>query len=207
MIRWLIDGLSEKIRREELGWHIDKEAKPENTCFAVFDTETTGLDLRKDEAISLGAVKIENLKIDLSRSFYALLKPTREYEDSIRVHGITPDSLSKARERREVCMEFLEYARGCVLAGYFVNIDMAMLKKLVREECKASLKVYALDLLDMVEHRGKVPSLEELLREYRLPLSTQHNALEDAYMTALVLLRLLKEKRDKRLKDFPLRQF
>ncbi|MFN3264680.1 MAG: exonuclease domain-containing protein, partial [Aquificaceae bacterium] len=69
MIRWLIDGLSEKIRREELGWHIDKEAKPENTCFAVFDTETTGLDLRKDEAISLGAVKIENLKIDLSRSF------------------------------------------------------------------------------------------------------------------------------------------
>lgn len=206
-LRRLIERLTRRSKQEVLSWYVEKEAKIEDTCFVVFDTETTGLDLKRDEAISIGAVKIENLKIDLSKNFYALLKPTKEYEDSIKVHGITPEKLTKARERREVCVDFLEYAKGCVLAGYFVNIDIAMLKKLVKDECNASLRAYALDLLDMVEQKSKVPSLEELLKESKLPISTQHNALEDAYMTALVLLKLIKERNYKKLKDLPVKRF
>ncbi len=205
MIRALIDKLLGS--REELSWEVNKETKIEDLCFVVFDTETTGLDLKKDEALSIGAVKIENLRIDLSKNFYALLKPTREYNESIKVHGITPEDLRSARERKEICMEFLEYARGCILAGYFLQIDIAMLKKLIKEECGFSLKAYALDLLDLVEHKGKVPTLEELLKIFKLPISTQHNALEDAYMTALLLLRLLKDGNYKKLKDLPVRRF
>ena len=205
MIRALIDKLLGS--REELSWEVNKETKTEDLCFVVFDTETTGLDLKKDEALSIGAVKIENLRVDLSKNFYALLKPTREYNESIKVHGITPEDLRNARARKEVCMEFLEYVKGCILVGYFVQIDIAMLKKLIKEECGFSLKAYALDLLDLVEHKGKVPTLEELLKLFRLPISTQHNALEDAYMTALLLLRLLKEGNYKKLKDLPVRRF
>ncbi len=205
MIRALIDKLLGS--REELSWEVNKETKTEDLCFVVFDTETTGLDLKKDEALSIGAVKIENLRIDLSKNFYALLKPTREYNESIKVHGITPEDLRNARERKEICMEFLEYARGCILAGYFLQIDISMLKKLIKEECGFSLKAYALDLLDLVEHKGKVPTLEELLKIFKLPISTQHNALEDAYMTALLLLRLLKDGNYKKLKDLPVRRF
>ncbi|MEJ7555719.1 MAG: 3'-5' exonuclease [Aquificaceae bacterium] len=205
MIRALIDKLLGS--REELSWEVNKETKIEDLCFVVFDTETTGLDLKKDEALSIGAVKIENLRIDLSKNFYALLKPTREYNESIKVHGITPEDLRSARERKEICMEFLEYARGCILAGYFLQIDISMLKKLIKEECGFSLKAYALDLLDLVEHKGKVPTLEELLKIFKLPISTQHNALEDAYMTALLLLRLLKDGNYKKLKDLPVRRF
>ncbi len=205
MIRALIDKLLGS--REELSWEVNKETKIEDLCFVVFDTETTGLDLKKDEALSIGAVKIENLRIDLSKNFYALLKPTKEYNESIKVHGITPEDLRSARERKETCMEFLEYARGCILAGYFLQIDISMLKKLIKEECGFSLKAYALDLLDLVEHKGKVPTLEELLKIFKLPISTQHNALEDAYMTALLLLRLLKDGNYKKLKDLPVRRF
>ncbi len=205
MIRALIDKLLGS--REELSWEVNKETKIEDLCFVVFDTETTGLDLKKDEALSIGAVKIENLRIDLSKNFYALLKPTREYNESIKVHGITPEDLRSARERKEICMEFLEYARGCILAGYFLQIDISMLKKLIKEECGFSLKAYALDLLDLVEHKGKVPTLEELLKIFKLPISTQHNALEDAYMTALLLLRLMKDGNYKKLKDLPVRRF
>ncbi len=205
MIRALIDKLLGS--REELSWEVNKETKIEDLCFVVFDTETTGLDLKKDEALSIGAVKIENLRIDLSKNFYALLKPTREYNESIKVHGITPEDLRSARERKEICMELLEYARGCILTGYFLQIDISMLKKLIKEECGFSLKAYALDLLDLVEHKGKVPTLEELLKIFKLPISTQHNALEDAYMTALLLLRLLKDGNYKKLKDLPVRRF
>ncbi len=205
MIKAFVDKLLG--RREELSWEVNKERKIEDLCFVVFDTETTGLDLKKDEALSIGAVKIENFRIDLNKSFYAILKPTREYNESIKVHGITPEDLRNARARKEVCMEFLEYVKGCILVGYFVQIDIAMLKKLIKEECGVSLKAHSLDLLDLVEHRGKVPSLEELLTIFRLPISTQHNALEDAYMTALVLLRLLKEGNYRKLRDLPIRGF
>ncbi|WPM32247.1 exonuclease domain-containing protein [Hydrogenobacter sp. T-2] len=205
MIRALIDKLLGS--REELSWEVNKETKIEDLCFVVFDTETTGLDLKKDEALGIGAVKIENLRIDLSKNFYALLKPTKEYNESIKVHGITPEDLRSARERKEICMEFLEYAKGYILAGYFLQIDIAMLKRLIKEECGFSLKAYALDLLDLVEHKGKVPTLEELLKIFKLPISTQHNALEDAYMTALLLLRLLKDGNYKKLKDLPVRRF
>ncbi len=205
MIRALIDKLLGS--REELSWEVNKERKIEDLCFVVFDTETTGLDLKRDEALSIGAVKIENLRIDLSKNFYALLKPTREYNESIKVHGITPEDLRNARERKEICMEFLEYVKGCILVGYFVQIDIAMLKNLIKEECGFSLKAYALDLLDLVEHKGKVPTLEELLKIFKLPISTQHNALEDAYMTALLLLRFLKDGNYKKLKDLPVRRF
>ncbi len=205
MIKAFVDKLLGS--REELSWEVNKETKTEDLCFVVFDTETTGLDLKRDEALSIGAVKIENLRIDLSKNFYALLKPTREYNESIKVHGITPEDLRNARARKEVCMEFLEYVKGCILVGYFVQIDIVMLKKLIKEECGFSLKAYALELLDLVEHKGKVPTLEELLKIFKLPISTQHNALEDAYMTALLLLRLLKNGNYRKLKDLPLRKF
>lgn len=205
MIKRLIGKLFLGEELREVGWEIDREAPVEEACFVVFDTETTGLDLKKDEAISIGAVKIENLRIDLGKVFYALMKPTKEYADSIKVHGITPQDLEKAEERKKVCEDFLEYARGCILAGYFLDIDRAMLKKLIRQECSAKLRAYSLDLLDMVREEGKVPTLEELLSKSGLSAPVIHNALEDAYMTAIVFLKFLKNYR--KVKELPLKPF
>ena len=40
--------------------------------FVVFDTELTGLNRKKDEIISIGAVKIKDLQIDLGQTFHRL---------------------------------------------------------------------------------------------------------------------------------------
>ena len=190
---------------ERFNWEVDKKQDIQRACFVVFDTETTGLDLKKDEALSIGAVKIENLRIDLSKSFYALLKPTRELTQSVKVHGITPQELKEARDRREVCLDFIEYARGCILVGYFVHIDVTMIKKLVERECEGFFHPHTLDIVDMLEKKDRIPTLEELLKTYGLPVSSFHNAIEDAYMTALVFLRLLKEERYSKVGELPLR--
>ncbi|MCS7170869.1 MAG: 3'-5' exonuclease [Aquificaceae bacterium] len=200
--------IAKKLRQDiwdTFNWEIDPEERIENVCFVVFDTETTGLDLKKDEPISIGAVKIEGLRIDLSKSYYALIKPTGKYGDSVKVHGITPHKLERAKDGKEVCLDFLKYARGCILSGYFVHIDVAMLKKLVEGECGGIFYPPTLDLLDMIEKKDKIPTLEELLKSYKMPTSVFHNALEDAYMTALLLLRFLKEIKHSRVKDLPLR--
>jgi len=201
--RWLYKRLKPEVWHK-FHWEIDREKPIEETCFVVFDTETTGLDLKRDEAISIGAVKIEGLKIDLSKSFYRLLKPSRAFADSIKVHGITPQDLKEAKERREVCQEFIEYAKGCLLVGYFVHIDITMIRRLIEEECDGFFYPYALDLLDMIGEE-RASSLEELAKKFKIPTSTLHNALEDAYTTALILLRVLRHENYRKVRDLPLK--
>ncbi|MFN3599460.1 MAG: exonuclease domain-containing protein [Aquificaceae bacterium] len=206
MKRWLYKKLKKDVW-EAFNWEIEKEKNLEEVCFVVFDTETTGLDLKRDEAISIGAVKIEGLKIDISKSFYRILKPSKDYGESIKVHGITPRDLKEGKERKEVCEEFINYSMGCILAGFFVHIDIAMIRNLVEKECEGIFYPYAIDLLDMLEDQREASSLEDLLKRYKLPASVFHNALEDAYMTALLLLRSIKYGNYKKVKDLPLKVF
>ncbi len=190
---------------ERFNWEIDRKKDIKEACFVVFDTETTGLNFKKDQVISIGAVKIESLRIDLSKSFYILLKTSGKFKESIKVHGIMPQDLEEATDRREACINFIEYSRGCILVGFYVYIDITMIRKLVKENCKGPFYPYAIDLLDLVEDYKA--SLEDLLKKYQLPISSFHNALEDAYMTALLFLRILKKENYKKIKDLPLRVF
>ena len=44
----------------------------------AFDTETTGLNTKKDAVLSIGAVKIKGDRILTSQSFEVFLKPSKE---------------------------------------------------------------------------------------------------------------------------------
>ncbi len=201
----LIFRMLKRSEWERFNWEIDRKKDIKEACFVVFDTETTGLNFKKDQVISIGAVKIESLRIDLSKSFYILLKTSGKFKESIKVHGIMPQDLEEATDRREACINFIEYSRGCILVGFYVYIDITMIRKLVKENCKGPFYPYAIDLLDLVE--DNTASLEDLLKKYQLPISSFHNALEDAYMTALLFLRILKKENYKKIKDLPLRVF
>lgn len=62
----------------------------------VLDTETTGLDLKKDEVISIGAYKIKNLELNFTDFFIVYFKVDLEKaEESIKVHGITFEEIKK----------------------------------------------------------------------------------------------------------------
>ncbi|MCS7284755.1 MAG: 3'-5' exonuclease [Hydrogenobacter thermophilus] len=186
-------------------WDVDIKAKIKDTTFVVCDIETTGLDLKKDEPIAIGALKVKDLCIDLSQSFYRLIKPqTPPKRSSIEVHGITPSDLDIAKERQEVSKEFLEFSRGSLLVGYFFYIDLVMLKKLLKSFCSVPFVPYSLDVLDLYKSEKHI-SLDEMLSLFDLPSSSHHSALEDAYMTALVFLKLIKPYENRRLKDLPIR--
>ena len=63
--------------------------------FVVLDSETTGLDPRRDRLITIGAVAVENGEICLDDSFEVLLKMDYNHA-SVTVHGITRDEASQA---------------------------------------------------------------------------------------------------------------
>jgi len=71
--------------------------------FVVFDTELTGLNKRKDEIISIGAVRMVNLQIELSQTFHCYIRPKNiDPNEATLVHRITPEQLRGAPPMEEV---------------------------------------------------------------------------------------------------------
>jgi len=62
------------------------------TEFVVFDTETTGLNVKKgDRIVSISAIRLKKGRIDLSDAFHALVNPNRDIPSSSAVvHEILP---------------------------------------------------------------------------------------------------------------------
>ncbi|WP_288021862.1 acyl-CoA dehydrogenase family protein, partial [Thauera sp.] len=56
----------------------------------VLDLETTGLHLKRDLVISIGAVTIENAAIDFSQQFECTLNRQIKFSESVLIHGIAP---------------------------------------------------------------------------------------------------------------------
>ncbi|MCS7149720.1 MAG: 3'-5' exonuclease [Caldimicrobium sp.] len=186
-------------------WDLDKNLPIYETTFVVFDTETTGLDLKRDEPIAIGAFKIKNCRLDLGSRFYELMKPSKGLSTSIKVHGITPKELEGVRPKSEVCLDFINYAKGCILCGFFVHIDLVMLQRVIKEEFGAAFCPPIVDIFDLLEEKDRSGNLESIIKRFGLPTSLHHNALEDAYMSGMLFLKLIKEGGFRKVKDLPLR--
>ena len=98
--------------------------------FTVLDSELTGLDERRDDIVSLGAVRMIGGQIHVGGTFHAFVKPTTPLDGrSIVIHGILPGQLEAEPPIDEVLPSFLEYATGTVLVGHCVGIDLAFLTR------------------------------------------------------------------------------
>jgi DNA polymerase-3 subunit epsilon len=198
----------------------DQTSPIETYDFVAFDTELTGLNPKQDEIVSIGAVRIKDLRIVLGESFFAYVRPTGNLpKNSTLIHGITPQQIEDAPAIEEVLPEFVKFCGKALLIGHYVGIDMAFLNKALRKHLGGTMNNPCVDSMKLAgvfqDHRsksnveisglGKSFNLAALAREYGLPLFTQHDALEDALQTAylfLFLVKNLKEAGYLRLTDF-----
>ncbi|MBI5250009.1 MAG: 3'-5' exonuclease [Desulfomonile tiedjei] len=207
-------------RNEELFSKFDQTSSINSYEFIVFDTELTGLNPRYDEIISIGAVRVRNLRIVSGENFFTYVRPNKDLpKDSTLIHRITPQQIEDAPEMNEVLPEFVDFCGKALLVGHYVALDMAFLNKALRKHMGGIMRNPCVDSMKLAqayqEHRvrnsfGKVNigisyNLAKLAREYDLPLFAQHDAMEDALQTAylfLYLVRNLYEAGYYTLKDF-----
>ena len=185
---------------------LDLNVRIRDATFVVFDTETTGLDLRRAELLSLGALKIRNLQIELSSAFHRFVRPSSLDRSSVEIHGITWEELeSRGEEPEKVIEEFLEYVMGAVLVGFNVEFDRKMVEKHTLKLFGIPLLNYRLDVFRLWRKRGgQKTDLRGIAEELEIPLVGLHSALDDAYITALVFLKLVYRMKDEPLKVLPL---
>lgn len=177
---------------------LDSNWRAVNYC--AIDLETTGLDFKTDEIISIGAVQIRSARVITEANFYREVRPKQNpTSSSIRIHGIRGVDLTDASSIEAVMPEFANLLRGRVILAHAAWVESAFLKKRL-----ANLNFdYSKRLIDTASlaraceivgaDMGHEPSLEILARTLKLPVYSPHHALGDALTTAIIFLALATE--------------
>ncbi len=185
----------------------------------VVDTELTGMNPTRDEIVSIGAVRIKNMCIDLTDYFYSLIRPDIPLPKlSTLIHRITPHEVEKAPTLDKVLPRFLDFAGNSLLVGHHMGMDMTFLSRASRQVFGGPFKNPCLDTLRLAQafqeelFEGYYDqfnlqisyNLADLAKRHTLPRFPMHNALMDAIQTAylfLFLARKLKGGKIKTLED------
>ncbi len=170
------------------------------------DCETTGLNPRKDDIVTIAAIRIRGARILTSESFEATLRPeARMRPDAIKIHRLREADVANGRAMRHVIPDFLRFIGGRPLVGYYLDFDVAMLNRHVRRFLGVELPNQRIETSALYYERkyGDAPPgtqvdlrFASLLNDLKLPVLDQHDAYSDALMTAMayVALRDLKER-------------
>jgi len=188
---------------------LDRNRRLSEYTYVVYDTELTGLDRRKDEIISIGAVRISDMRIDLGETFHYYVRPQNlDHTKATLIHKITPEQLKAAPPLEEVLPLFLKFIETDLLVGHYVWIDTGFLNKVTRKLYNGVIANPNLDTMRMAQvykksslynYRGNYPvenrgyNLQKLSTELNLPFFEAHDAFEDALQTAYLFIYLVRK--------------
>jgi len=212
---WLRKPHSLLVQNEKLFSDFSQSKLLSEYTFVVFDTELTGLNKSRDEIISIGAVKITNLQIELDETFNQYVQPRNlAHTKSTLVHRITPEQLRSMPTLEEVLPEFIEFCGDALLVGHYVALDMNFLNKASRKLLGGTVSNPSVDTMRMamgykqaqfMECYGHCDlstsyNLNDLSKEFGLPGFKPHDALEDALQTAYLFLYLVKKMKQGKIR-------
>jgi DNA polymerase-3 subunit epsilon len=166
----------------------------------AFDCETTGLDVRHDDIITIAAIRIRDNRILTSERFEAVIRPeARMNVDAIKVHRLREIDVAAGARIQLVIPQFLHFIGGRPLVGYYVDFDVRMIDKylLGLKGFELPNKLIEVSRLYYDRKYGDAPpgtaidlSFAAILRDLDLPVLEQHDAFNDALTTAMMYLQL-----------------
>lgn len=196
--RWLLRRLS----LPEFGFLLDPPPPGE---WVALDCETTGLSVRNDEIIAIGAVRIVGQRVMTSERLELLVRPEKGVSaESVRVHRLRARDVADGLPVDEAMKRLLRFIGSRPLVGYYLEFDVAMLNRAIRPLLGMGLpqqKVEVSALYHDHKFRQLPPSHQQgnvdidlrfatLMQDLALPQREAHDALNDAVMAALAFVKL-----------------
>jgi DNA polymerase-3 subunit epsilon len=168
--------------------------------WVVVDCETSGLDVARDRLLSIGAVALQDGRIDLPGAFSRLLRqdaPSAAH--NILVHGIGGDAQASGEEPARVLQEFVAFAGEGPLVAFHAPFDRAMLERAARAH-GLRWKRRWLDAADLLRvlyaaRSKQCRGLDDWLQAFGIAHDARHDALADAFATAQLMQVALAEAR------------
>lgn len=205
-VRW-----AKALQREWMLYHLGDprfrfmwDAAPADEWVAL-DCETTGLNVRTDDIIAIGAVRIRGNRIMTSERLELLVRPEKRRlsADSVRVHRLREQDVAHGISADEAMMQLMYFIGSRPLVGYYLEFDLAMINRVLfpmlgmglpqpRIEVSSLYYDYKFQQLPhLVRDSGSIDlRFDSLMKDLALPVWSAHDALNDAVMAALAFLKL-----------------
>lgn len=172
-----------------------EENQSKEKRYVVFDCETTGLDYKSDRILSIGAVAIQHNEIIVNDYLEVFLQQDVFKAETVLIHGILREGKEEKIVEAEAVIRFLEFVKDATLVGHHVDFDIEMINQSLARLDLGKLKNQSMDTDIMYQKLKYLPyeqhtSLDELCTIYKIKKSDRHTASGDAFITALLFLKL-----------------
>lgn len=161
--------------------------------YVVVDVETSGLNMKEDTLISIGAVAVTNGLIDFNDAFDVVLRQDQVSTNAnILIHGIGGSAQSGGIEPADALIAFLQYLGKSRLVAYHARFDQTMIERAMSLYLGLRFDQPWIDLAwvvpDLFRDRiNEQVDLDVWLRLFDIENIQRHNAVSDAYATAKLL--------------------
>jgi DNA polymerase-3 subunit epsilon len=173
--------------------------------WVVLDLETTGLNLNKDQVLSIGAVVIEDGAIDFSQQFERTLQCDKQkLGPSVLIHGLAPSAIAAGSDPAEALLAFMEFVGDSPLLAFHAPFDSHMLGRALKDYLGYRLQHAFLDVADLApmlcpQANLRKAGLDEWIDWFKLQVFDRHNASADALATAELALILFSRARQQQI--------
>ncbi len=199
------------LKREWLLYHLGDPRfrfmwdKPPPDEWVALDCETTGLDVKTDDIIAIGAVRIRGNRVMTSERLELLVRPDKRKisAESVRVHRLRAQDVAQGVAVDDAIMQLMHFIGSRPLVGYYLEFDVAMVNRVLfpilgmglpQEKIEVSGLYYDYKYRNLPSHARDSRNIDlrfdSLMKDLDLPLWSAHDALNDAVMAALAFLKL-----------------
>jgi len=166
--------------------------------YCAVDLELSGLDPKRDEIVSFGAVPIDDGRVQLGAAVEGRVRPSHSIsEASIRVHGLRVADLAGAPPLDVAIDPLLGAMAGRIPVVHVAAVERSFLRPALRRQGlrlrRPIIDTSVLGLVWLHERDGHGPpriSLTDLAAALGLPSHDPHDAGGDALTTAQVFIAL-----------------
>ena len=197
------------VKREWLLYHLGDtrfrfmwDVPPDNEWVAL-DCETTGLNVRADEIISIAAVRIKGNRVMTSERLELLVRPEKRVSaESVRIHQLREQDVAQGTKPEAALIQLMHFIGARPLVGYYLEFDLAMIDRalfpllgmgLPQRRCEVSAMYYDYKFKQLPRHLRDQPidlRFASLMNDLDMPMRNAHDALNDAVMAALAFVKL-----------------
>lgn len=156
--------------------------------YVVFDLETTGISVAKDDIIEISAIKVVNHQV--TEEFSTLVNPERHIPSgATAVNGITDDMVRSAPKLETALSDFLDFIGKDILVGHNIHTfdtnfvydaALGLFHKEVRNDYIDTLYMARSCLPHLAHHR-----LLDVSEYFKISTQGAHRALCDCTMNQL----------------------
>ena len=169
--------------------------------YVSLDCETTSLDPKRAELVTIAATKIIDNRIITSKPFEVRLRAPQSLDSgSVRIHKIRHKDLEDGIDEKQALLQLINFIGNRPLVGYHIRYDKKILDLACRKQLGFPLpnplievsQIYHDKLEQHLPNAYFDLSLDAICKHLDLPLQDKHDALQDAISSALVFVRLTK---------------